>query len=305
MSNDYYNASGDPATSSSLASAAIRAEFAAIAAGFDKLAALAANRIPHSNAGATAWTTTSGFTMSASGVLTVPAGLTVTAGSLTVTGGTVTTGATTAMALGTSGGTILTLTNATGAAVTGTLSATGKFSVTISGKSAYVYTDASYTYFANTATANSEFMLMDTAAGVTIGVANTGRLLVSAGASSTSGIRLADYTTNGTVTTTGGTGVLSSASDATLKDEDGFVSDPLKMLSGLRGRYYYWKHEKEGGRQRQLGFFAQEVNAAIGNEAANPPPEGAKWGYYDRSVLAVAVDGINDLARRLTALEAR
>lgn len=73
MSNDYFNASGSPSTSSSGSSAVMRAQFTAIAAGFDKLPALtgAASRVVHVNAGATALTTTSGFTFDGT-TLTVP-----------------------------------------------------------------------------------------------------------------------------------------------------------------------------------------------------------------------------------------
>jgi hypothetical protein len=74
-----------------------------------------------------------------------------------------------------------------------------------------------------------------------------------------------------------------------------------------------------------LGFYAQNVNAAIGPEAA-PVPEttiettndGAEisttkpWGYYDRSVLAVVVISlqkalvtIESLTERINALESR
>ena len=53
---DYYTASSDPATNADVDSSVIRAEHAAIAAGFAKIAAYtgAANRVVHMNAGATA-----------------------------------------------------------------------------------------------------------------------------------------------------------------------------------------------------------------------------------------------------------
>lgn len=87
--NDYYDSTGAPTTRGQGASATIRAEFDLVEAGFNKLPAVtgAADRIPHVNAGATAMTTTSGFTMSSGGFLTVPNGMTVTTGGAVVFGG--------------------------------------------------------------------------------------------------------------------------------------------------------------------------------------------------------------------------
>lgn len=60
---DFYANSADPADDSDLDSSVIRAEFAAIALGFTKIAGYtsAGNRVPHVNAGGTALVTTSGF----------------------------------------------------------------------------------------------------------------------------------------------------------------------------------------------------------------------------------------------------
>ena len=170
-------------------------------------------------------------------------------------------------------------------------------SSTGSSKTGFFYADATYAGI-STGSAQTGQGLVLTATAVTLMVANSGVLTATAGSSSTSGIQLNAYTTNGTVTTTGSTGILSSASDATLKTHDGFVVNPLDMLAGLKARYYFWNHElgKEEPAQRQLGFFAQDVNEHLGDEAANPPKGDAKWGYYDRSVLAVAVEAIKELA---------
>ena len=97
-------------------------------------------------------------------------------------------------------------------------------------------------------------------------------------------------------------GVISSVSDETWKIKDGVPVDPDSMLNKLEPGYWFYNDEKKEsfGTDRQLGFYAQNVNAAIGNEAA-PVPEKVKdhngndtdvskpWGYYDRSVLAVVV----------------
>jgi len=107
-------------------------------------------------------------------------------------------------------------------------------------------------------------------------------------------------------------GVISSVSDETWKIKDGIPADPDAMLKKLQPGYWYYNDEKSAifGKERQLGFYAQNVNAAIGPEAAPEPEEGKPWGYYDRSVLAVAVmslqkalDTIDSLTARIAALE--
>jgi hypothetical protein len=108
------------------------------------------------------------------------------------------------------------------------------------------------------------------------------------------------------------TGVISSVSDETWKIKDGTPVDPDSMLKKLEPGYWYYNEEKREifGTDRQLGFYAQNVNNAIGPEAAPQPEEGKPWGYYDRSVLAVVVMSlqkalatIETLENRITALE--
>ena len=107
-------------------------------------------------------------------------------------------------------------------------------------------------------------------------------------------------------------GVISSVSDETWKIKDGVPTDPDSMLKKLEPGYWFYNDEKKEtfGADRQLGFYAQNVNAAIGPEAAPTPEEGKPWGYYDRSVLAVTVMSlqkalatIETLTARITALE--
>ena len=107
-------------------------------------------------------------------------------------------------------------------------------------------------------------------------------------------------------------GVISSVSDETWKTKDGVPVNPDAMIKKLQPGYWYYNEEKSEifGKERQLGFYAQNVNAAIGSEAAPEPEEGKPWGYYDRSVLAVvvmslqkALDTIDSLTARVAALE--
>lgn len=109
-------------------------------------------------------------------------------------------------------------------------------------------------------------------------------------------------------------GVISSVSDETWKIKDGIPVDPDFMLNQLAPGYWFYNEEKGKmfGKDRQLGFYAQNVNKAIGPEAAPIPEEGKPWGYYDRSVLAVTVMSlqkalatIESLTARITALEAQ
>lgn len=109
-------------------------------------------------------------------------------------------------------------------------------------------------------------------------------------------------------------GVISSVSDETLKIKDGVVADPIPMIMALEPGYYFGKPEANMGPGRQLGFYAQNVRAAIGPEAA-PDPESKTaedgtvttkpWGYFDRSVLAVAVEAIKVQQVQIIALTAR
>jgi hypothetical protein len=102
-------------------------------------------------------------------------------------------------------------------------------------------------------------------------------------------------------------GVISSVSDETWKIKDGIPVDTDAMLQKLEPGYWFYNEEKAPifGQERQLGFFAQNVNAAIGPEAAPEPEEGKPWGYYDRSVLAVTVMSLQKALVTIESLKAR
>jgi hypothetical protein len=103
------------------------------------------------------------------------------------------------------------------------------------------------------------------------------------------------------------TGVISSVSDETWKIKDGVPLNPDAMLQKLEPGYWYYNDEKKEifGAERQLGFYAQNVNEAIGAEAAPTPEEGKPWGYYDRSVLAVTVMSLQKALATIETLNAR
>jgi hypothetical protein len=102
-------------------------------------------------------------------------------------------------------------------------------------------------------------------------------------------------------------GVISSVSDETWKIKDGVPLNPEAMLQKLEPGYWYYNDEKKEifGADRQLGFYAQNVNQAIGDEAAPTPEEGKPWGYYDRSVLAVTVMALQKALSTIESLTAR
>ena len=117
-------------------------------------------------------------------------------------------------------------------------------------------------------------------------------------------------------------GVISSVSDETWKIKDGVPENPDEMLKKLEPGYWYYNDEKKEvfGAERQLGFYAQNVNSAIGPEAAPTPTEITEpddtgtqvgtgkfrpWGYYDRSVLAVTVMSLKKALAAIETLEAK
>jgi hypothetical protein len=124
------------------------------------------------------------------------------------------------------------------------------------------------------------------------------RLLISS-----SGVVTITNLGSGAVTAT--SGVLSTTSDMTLKVEDGYIENALEKISQLKPRYFYWKEESGLPTDiRQLGFYAQEVNQALGEEAANTPKnENDKWGIYDRGIIAMLTKGIQELKAEIETLK--
>jgi hypothetical protein len=113
------------------------------------------------------------------------------------------------------------------------------------------------------------------------------------------------YLGTGTVTAT--SGILSTVSDMNLKNEDGFIINALEKVLKLKPRYFHWK--KESGLPtdlRQLGFYAQEVNEALGEETSNTPKtETDKWGIYDRGMIAFLTAAIQEQQLQIEELKAK
>jgi len=110
---------------------------------------------------------------------------------------------------------------------------------------------------------------------------------------------------NGTMTMSGGAIVV--VSDKNLKTEDGYIDNALDKVLKLKPRYFYWKDDSGiEDTSRQLGFYAQEVNEALGEEVANTPKdENGKWGIYDRGIIAMLTKAIQEQQAMITSLNDR
>jgi len=78
----------------------------------------------------------------------------------------------------------------------------------------------------------------------------------------------------------------------------------LPSVMNLKPRYFYWKNKSGLDTTiRQLGFYAQEVNSAIGEEAANTPKQNSPWGINDRSVIAMLTKAIQEQQAQIKELQ--
>jgi len=98
-----------------------------------------------------------------------------------------------------------------------------------------------------------------------------------------------------------------SSSDKNLKTDDGEIVNALNKVLKLTPRYFYWKDDSGiEDTSRQLGFYAQEVNEALGEEVANTPKdENGKWGIYDRGIIAMLTKAIQELSKQNEELSNR
>jgi len=213
------------------------------------------------------------------------------------------------------------------------LEVAGNAKLTGSSLSIVPSTATSSAFLLNTNTGGNFFFGIDSSTGASFTGVAYGRFLYSGGAypmifltNDTERMRIAS---DGIVTMTAygagaatfsASGVISSVSDETWKIKDGVPVNPDEMLKKLAPGYWYYNDEKKEtfGKDRQLGFYAQNVNAAIGPEAA-PEPEtyvtkdengletthSKPWGYYDRSVLAITVMSLQKALNTIEELNAK
>jgi hypothetical protein len=105
---------------------------------------------------------------------------------------------------------------------------------------------------------------------------------------------------------TSASGVITSSSDENLKIADGFIDNALSKVIQLKPRYFYWNEKSElNTKTRQLGFYAQEVNKALGEEVANTPEDGKTWGIYDRGIIAMLTKAIQEQQVQIDELNNR
>jgi hypothetical protein len=138
--------------------------------------------------------------------------------------------------------------------------------------------------------------------------ANNGRVIIRTNGNDVVTIAssgAANFASLGTGTVTATSGTLSTVSDSNYKIEDGFIDSAIDKVISLKPRYFYW-NEKSGLPKdiRQLGFYAQEVNEALGEEAANTPKDqNTPWGISDRSMIAMLTKAIQELKQEIDTLK--
>jgi hypothetical protein len=143
-----------------------------------------------------------------------------------------------------------------------------------------------------------------------VGIFSEGEIFLAPGGSATKRMSMTNagavtFSNLGTGTVTATAGLLSTVSDLSYKIEDGYIDSAIEKVLNLKPRYFYW-NEKSGLPKniRQLGFYAQEVNQALGEEAANTPKnENTPWGISDRSIIAMLTKAIQELKQEIDTLK--
>ena len=72
----------------------------------------------------------------------------------------------------------------------------------------------------------------------------------------------------------------------------------------LKPRYFYWKSTTGYGNDRQLGFYAQEVNL-VSEEVAHTPAAGQQWGIYDRGLIAILTKAVQEQQAQIDELKSK
>lgn len=94
-----------------------------------------------------------------------------------------------------------------------------------------------------------------------------------------------------------------SSSDKNIKNDDGGIENALDKVLKLTPRYFYWKEESNiDTTERQLGFYAQDVKEALGEEVANNNSNG-KWGIYDRGIIAMLTKAVQEQQAQIEELK--
>lgn len=116
------------------------------------------------------------------------------------------------------------------------------------------------------------------------------------------------YTANGTVSTSGGNGTLTTASDERLKRVQGAYEPGLAEILKVKPIRYKWLPDiREAGVTPEhvyAGFSAQNVRDALGDLAVGQRPDGI-LSLQDRAILGALVNAVTELSAQNDALEAR
>lgn len=128
-------------------------------------------------------------------------------------------------------------------------------------------------------------------------------------------IQLTAYagTTNREIGVNAGGSIIIYPSDQRLKKDIADVNDGLSKIMKLRPVYYNWKNTEEYGKQREVGFIAQEANKVIPEVASTFKKDGEEYNSINYSrVVAVLTKAIQEQQaliesqnKRIAELEAK
>lgn len=98
-----------------------------------------------------------------------------------------------------------------------------------------------------------------------------------------------------------GTGPYTNTSDATLKENISEITDSLEIVKNLSGVYFNWIEDVD--KKRQVGLIAQDVEKVLPEVVSMTVTK--KLGIAYASIVPVLINAINDLEKRVAALEAK
>lgn len=87
--------------------------------------------------------------------------------------------------------------------------------------------------------------------------------------------------------------VVSTVSDKTMKENITDIDSPLDKVINLKGVYFEWINKESGGKDRKIGFIAQEVEKIV-PELVYTYENGIKTVHY-KEVTALLVEAIKEL----------
>ena len=87
--------------------------------------------------------------------------------------------------------------------------------------------------------------------------------------------------------------VVSTTSDKTLKENITDIDSPLDKVNNLKGIYFEWVDKESGGKDRKIGFIAQDVEKIV-PELVYTYDNGIKTVHY-KEMVALLVEAIKEL----------